>query len=162
MYSNHWALGLIVRDHVMLILIAECSCLAHNCVQACYRKACNSLTVVTYCRCLRGGRIILQTSRIVLPKYMTARHSIAQDSSLHSQCYDVMYAFVFTTAAGRWSLCLPPVRTSACLCGSQNGVPRCCALCPLFLLSFPFISFSFLLLFSARRHRTVPVCEGQQ
>ena len=36
-----------------------------------------------------------------------------------------------------------------------------CALCPLFL-SFPFISFSFLLLFCARRHRIVPVCEGQQ
>jgi hypothetical protein len=31
-YGNHWALGLIVRDHVMLNLIAECSCLAHNCV----------------------------------------------------------------------------------------------------------------------------------
>lgn len=146
----------------MLSLIAECSCLPHNCVHACYQTACSSLTVGTYYRCLQGRRTILQTSWTVLLKYQTARrHSIAQDSSLHSQCLDVMCAFIFTTAAGRWSLFLHPVRTSACLCGSQNGVPLCFASCPLFPLSFPFISFSYLFMFCARRHRTVPVCGSE-
>ena len=57
-YGNHWVLGLIVRD-VVLILIAECSCLAHNCVEGCYRTAGNSLTVGTY-RCLQSRRMFRQ------------------------------------------------------------------------------------------------------
>jgi len=37
-----------------------------------------------------------------------------------------------------------------------------CAVLYVRCFSFPFISFSFFLLLCARRHRTVPVCEGQQ
>ena len=88
--GNRWVLGLIVRDYVMLNFIAECSCLAYKCLQACYRTAGNSLTVGTYYRRLQGRRIVLQTSWIVLPKYQNAQLSIAQDSSLHSQCCDVI------------------------------------------------------------------------
>ena len=52
-YGNHWALGLIVRDDVVLSLIAECSCLAHNCVQARYRRLVTALPwerIITVCR----------------------------------------------------------------------------------------------------------------